>query len=305
MNKRFFALLFLGGLLPIFLSSVCAQDKFDLDDIRRAYMLSDVVIAAQYSTISNYTSDFSREVSYKVSRIDHTFINRTNFTLSDSIRVPLISQEFPFAKDLRILSIIEPEIAYTNFLFLKKTGSTYKLVAETGYMEWKYIKDLSSILEGLEPIRKTVLYDERYFKTIDWYIENDCYPNQEFFEFYKQKRVINDTIRLTGAQTARALKLYLQGYEELYDFIKDKHQDKIHRYSLNKMKEIYNMKEPGFFDFYRFSKMAERVLQSEYGSSEYILFNLLTQSNINPHQKREIMNALIEKAKKEIANKEK
>ena len=87
-------------------------------------------------------------------------------------------------------------------------------------------------------IGKIINLNERYTKTIDWLIENNDYPDDNFIAFYKTKGILQNELILTDEQQQKAKDNFLKGSNNLRKYIKD--EVFLKSYTLKKLKEIMN-----------------------------------------------------------------
>ena len=208
--------------------------RISANDLRRMVMQSDVIFASsRYQTIDEYVNDYSLMQFYTADRIDSLIINKTQFRIGDRIkRQNEIDDYSVFRHDTLNISINafgisggfkDFETYYSDLFFLKKEGKQYKLLGKVDDIEWNKMKSYYiPIIRQIEKINQTTDLNKRYTQTIDWYIAQNEYPDDNFIEFYRQKKLIGDTLLLSNEQLQKAKNGGVEGKEKMLPFIADK-----------------------------------------------------------------------------------
>jgi len=162
-------------------------------------------------------------------------------------------------------------------------------------MKWNdlthyYIPAINQLMQ----IEKISNLDERYTKTIDWFIENNDYPDDNFFAFYAEKNIPKDGIFLTEEQQLKAKDNFLKGSENLRPFIDEKTQ-KI--YALEKLKKIKNSSKP---DSWKFYYILFDLYSSNDNTVDFLLGVQLTHSGLHDSYRDMTMDYFIKKLEEEI-----
>ena len=283
-----------------------AQSFNDANPLRRMVMQSDVIFASsRYQTIDEYVNDYSLMQFYIADNIDSLIINKTQFKIGDRIkRQNEIDDYSVFQNDTLNFVIGTNEIGgfdfqnyYSDLFFLKKEGKQYKLLGKVADIIWdKITTHYIPIIRQIEKINKTTNLNERYTQTIDWFIAQNDYPDDNFIEFYRQKKLIGDTLTLSDEQLQKAKIGFLAGNEKLLPFIANKFPLEFKKYYLNKLREISNTG----IESYSFYDIVSRMYDFDYYSADYVMFNLLSSYDLNEYDKRMIMDYFIRKVEEEI-----
>jgi len=278
------------------------QDSITARELRKTVLKSDVILASQsYKTTKSYANDYSIEQFYTMNKIDTLIKNVTQFKIADKIRIQQQIDDYSAFWSEDVISavpldnVMNIDVRYTDLLFLKKENKQYKLLGIVKTIEWddlikRYIPAINQIMQ----IEKIIDYNERYTKTIDWFIENNGYPDEDFFAFYAEKNIPKDGIFLTAEQQQRAKENFLKGSGELRPFM-DKETVRI--YMLKKLKEIRNSKGKHYWHFYY--ELSE-LYKFKYKSTDYILQQLLNDDCMSNDNKEMIMDYFIKKLEEEI-----
>lgn len=281
------------------------QDILDAMDLRKIVLKSDVVLASRsYSETSNYPNDYSVEQYYTVNDIDSVIKNTTRFKPSDKIWIQHQSSDYSAFWSEHTVSIkslragLMVGIRYSNLLFLKKENKQYKLLGIADEIPWQdmetyYFPAISQLME----IGKINNLQERYTKTIDWFIEYNAYPDEEFIAYYTQKGILQDKPTLTDEQQLKAKEKFLQGNNHLRPFIDE---ETIKPYVLKKLKELRDSSSPNYWSFD--IELCD-LYDFEYNTADYILQQQLTDSCIDESDRERIMDYFINKLEREIKNK--
>ena len=290
----------------LLLFTVCimsfGQDIIEARELRKIVMKSDVILASDsYNTTNNYANDYSIEQFYTINKIDTLIRDLTKFKIADKIRIQQqINDYSDFWSGLSTINTTsdmnrEFGAHYTNLFFLKKENKQYKLLGIAVGMKWDnlthyYIPAINQIMQ----IEKISNFNERYTKTIDWFIENNDYPDNNFFAFYAEKNIPKNGIFLTEEQQLKAKDNFLKGGDKLRPFM-DEETVKI--YVLEKLKRIKNSTNMYCWDFY---DELSNLYKFDYKSADYILKDQLIADCLADYIKEMIMDYFIKKLEEEI-----
>lgn len=293
-------------LTILFIGFICAVHSQDTNDLRKLVMKSHVILAGYSNLTTNYTNDFTVELSYTITHLDTMVVNTTDYKTHEKVKVAQPFDDYPvFWSDTHIIAAdLEPAIEinkrYSNLLFLRKNGKQYESVGGIGHLEWDtLINYYLPAIQQLQTIEKIKDLHERYTKTIDWYIDHNDYPDNDFIHFYIQKGIIKDTLSLSEAQLQKSKRLFLQGNENLLPFIKGHFKTEINTYFLNRLRQICRLPHPNYSDYYDFSKIITKIYDFNYNDINYFLQHQLT-SNVDEYDKLRIMNYLINMVEQDI-----
>ncbi|NDW08088.1 hypothetical protein [Dysgonomonas sp. 520] len=286
-------------LICIICISVNAQDK---QILRILTMKSDVILTSNsYEKTDTYVNDFSKESVCVINKVDSIIKNNTKFKESDyTARILTDGNDYfsdgYFGDGGRLLGSISQDVgkSYSNLMFLKKVGKQYQVLGiyenlEIGEMKTEYISKIAQVME----IEKIKDLNERYSKTLDWFIDNGFYPDNGFIEFYQQKGVVKESLLLNDEMAQKAKMSFLSGNEDLLPLIKDKFPDDVQKYYLLKMRNIRRSSPLSYISCYDFYEIISNLYNFGYNSMDYLLLSLLTDDNIDEYKKKDIMDYFI------------
>ncbi len=274
-------------------------------NFRKAILKSDLIIVSTNFTYDTIRSnDFSKEIYLKVNKINRVLKNNLPITL-DSLKATVLQDGEDFYSGIydgssgdciEMIDVIEEYKIYYNVFFLKKENDTYiaylifKDIPSDQYINYtKQIETLSDI----ESISNT---QQRFEKTLDWFINNGIMPDTDFIDFYKQEGLITNDIQYSDLQYQEALKLFKNGNKALLPMIRNKHFKEIKAHYVQIMEEISKKRDLDYSDFYNFSKSADAVtndFNNEYESINTIIDDLLTNTCYSDYKKEAIMEHLL------------
>jgi len=281
------------------------QDTISARELRKTVMKSDVILASgSYSTTSNYANDYSIEQFYTMNKIDTLIKNVTQLKIADKIRIQQQIDDYSAFWSEDVISALPIEkvrgidIRYTNLFFFKKENKQYKLLGIVKTIEWNdLIKRHIPAINQVMQIEKITDYNERYTKTIDWFIENNGYPDNDFIAYYKQKGILQDDLILTEEQQQRAKNNFLKGSDELRPFMDE---ETVRIYILGELKKIRNSADKRYWRFYY---RLDDICKFEDKSADYILLQQLDDDCLSNQNKEMIMDYFIKKLEEEIKSK--
>ena len=290
--------------LLLLLTSILSfgQNIIEAKGLRKIVLKSDVILASQsYKTTANYANDYSIEQFHTVNSTDTILKNTIQFKISNKIRIQQYVDDYSavWSECPSICSYSysskEIDTRYTNLFFLKKENKQYKLLGIAERIKWDdFITYYTPAISQLMQIEKISNLNERYTKTIDWFIEYKDYPDENFIAFYTQKGILQDGLILTEEQRQKAKENFLEGNDKLRPFI-DKETQKA--YSLEKLKDIRDLLRPDYWDFYF---ELSNLYEFDYNTIDYMLKSQLTNQSIDNSDKEMIMNYFIKKIEEEI-----
>ena len=281
------------------------QDTITARELRKTVMKSDVILASQsYKTTRSYANDYSIEQFYTINKIDTLIRDLTKFKITDKIRIQqkIDSYSAFWSEDaisaMLLENVMKIDVRYTNLFFLKKENKQYKLLGIVKPIEWEdlinhYIPAINQVMQ----IEKITDFNERYTKTMDWFIENNGYPDDDFFAFYAEKNIPKGGIILTEEQQLRAKENFLKGSDELRPFMDE---ETVRIYILGELKKIRNSADKRYW---RFHYRLDDIYKFDYKSADYILQYQLTDDCLSNDNKVMIMDYFIKKLEEEIKSK--
>ena len=297
--KTTFTLLLLAISIMSFGQDITARE------LRKTVLKSDVILASQsYKTTKSYANDYSIEQFYTMNKIDTLIKNVTQFNITDKIRIQQQIDDYSAFWSEDVISALPIEkvrgidIRYTNLFFFKKENKQYKLLGIVKTIEWdnlikRYIPAINQVMQ----IEKISNLNERYTKTIDWFIENNGYPDNDFIAYYKQKGILQDDLILTEEQQLKAKNNFLKGSDELRPFMDE---ETVRIYILGELKKIRNSADKRYWRFYY---RLDDICKFEDKSADYILLQQLDDDCLSNRNKEMIMDYFIKKLEEEIKSK--
>ncbi|KAA5535872.1 hypothetical protein [Paenimyroides baculatum] len=192
--------------------------------------------------------------------------------------------------------VLEHGKVYSDLFFIKKEKSEYKIVLHFQSLEWEQLQKMEQQIKSLSSIEKIKNENERYTKTLDWFIENGLMPDNDFVDYYKEKQLIKDSIIYSESQYVKALQEFQNGKEELLPMLRSKYFNEVKTYYLQKMEDILKIDKPQWNDYYDFTNAFQSIINDEleYDSTDYLLYSSLTSDKFDEYDKRRIMKHLIE-----------
>lgn len=192
--------------------------------------------------------------------------------------------------------VIDPTKIYRDLFFIKKEKNEYKIVAHFQSIEWEQLQKMEQQIKSLSSIEKIKNENDRYTKTLDWFIENGLMPDNDFVDYYKENHLIKDSIIYSKSQYAKALQEFQNGKEELLPMLRSKYFNEVKAYYLQKMEDILKIDKPQWNDYYDFTNAFQSIVNDklEYDSTDYLLYSSLTSDKFDEYDKRRIMKHLIE-----------
>lgn len=187
-------------------------------------------------------------------------------------------------------------ITYHDLFFIKKEKNEYKIVALYESLEWEQLEKIGKQVKSFAGIEKIKNENERYQKSLDWFIENGLMPDNDFVDYYKEKNVIKDSIIYNETQYIKALQEFQTGKEELLPMLREKYFNEVKAYYLQKLENIFKIDKPECNDYYDFTNAFHSIVNDElaYDSSDYLLYSSLTSDKFDEYDKRRIMQHLME-----------
>lgn len=278
-------------------------------DIRKLTLKSDVILLYDQDSITyldDVISDHSTINYYQLKAVSQEVKNNTGFKFANAKLRYLVENEDYFkiyekgdCMGIGYATLPGPKPKYYGMLFLQKGAKQYQVIGivenRNPLASWQ---DLIKQIQGVSVLEKIKNLPERYTKTIDWFLDNNTLPDENFVRFYKQKGILKtDTAKLTEQQLARARGLFFNGNETFLDIIASTNQTEIKDYYLQKLRDITSQSEYEFGDCLRFErivKMLSNNFNENYDDINRTLSDLLTKDELENYEKRPIMTHLID-----------
>jgi len=296
--------------LYLMLLLLLATSSYAQFNLRKAILQSDLIISINnHRQDTIWDNDHTLQSYTQMDKIDsgNAFILRNKLkSTPQTLRLKnYLGQEGFFSNDINhpfsclVPMVIDISKHYQDIFFIKKEKGQYKQVLMLSNVEdapfQAYRKQITSS-SGFENIKNE---NERFSKTLDWFIENGLLPDGEFIAYYKQKGITTDSILYTEKQYQTILQQFQLGHEDLLSLIKKKYPEEVKQYYTQKMKDILLIEEPDYNNYYDFDKAISALtdsFNSDTSSADYILCNALTSEKFEKYEKRDIMVHLLKVA---------
>lgn len=287
-------------------------------NLRKAILKSDLIISTRnYKMDTIRVNDFTSKVFINFDEINegNSWIYKNNL---GSVPKKLSLRKLVDGEDfysylitdggLCAGKVLEHGKVYSDLFFIKKEKSEYKIVVHYQSIELEQLQKMKEQIKSLSSIEKIKNENERYTKTLDWFIENGLMPDNDFVDYYKEKQLIKDSLIYSESQYAKALQEFQNGKEELLPLLRSKYFNEVKDYYLQKMEEIVRISERDYFNYRAFSEAVENAtnnFDNDTESVDYLLNNSLTGDKFEIYEKSNIMAHLIEVVKDwELENKQ-
>lgn len=272
-------------------------------DVRKLTLKSDVILLYDQDSISyvnEVINDHATNHFYQLKAVTQTVKNTVGFKYANTKLPYLVENEdyFNVYEKGDCMGIAKAydgvKRKYFGMLFLQKRGKQFNVIGvvqnDNSLNSWEeLVKQIKSVAQ-LENIKNL---QERYTKSIDWFLDNNVTPDDGFITYYKQKGILKtDTAKLNEQQLARAKALFFNGNETFLDLIASTNQTEIKDYYLQKLKDISFQSEYEFGDCLRFSRvvcMLTNDFNNNYDDLNRVLSDLLTKDELENYEKKPIM----------------
>lgn len=259
MKKIFFTIF-------ILIQSVIHSQSIDL---RNLTMNSDLILFVEYSDFdygNKYINDHFKAGYIKVNNYEEIIKNDSNIKFIDKeIFCPQSENDY-YDSDMMnggscgLGEILDANRKYYCILFFKKEKKKLTLLANLSKSDsdWKSIIEKIKDVKEIENLKSP---EERYGKSIDYYLKYDDLPRYDFINYYRQVKVLkSDTLVLTEKQLILAKDNFLKGNESYYELISKKFPKEVKQFYINKMKVILSKNEDDeYFSSYDFTEAYERA----------------------------------------------
>jgi len=296
--------------LPIFILSLLFSVLANAQnfDVRKLTLKSDVILLYDQDSIAyldDVINDHTTNHFYQLKAVTQTVKNTVGFKFANTKLPYLVENEdyFNIYQKGDCLGIVSPPYngvkpKFYGMLFLQKRDKQFHVIGvvqnDNSLSNWeeliKQIKSVALLEKAKDP-------KERYTKTIDWFLDNNVLPDENFIKYYKQKGILKtDTAKLTEQQLARAKTLFFNGNEVFLNLIASTNQTEIRDYYLQVLKDISFQSEYEYGDclrFKRISTMLTNDFNNNYDDINRVLSDLLT-NELQNYEKKPIMLHLID-----------
>lgn len=296
--------------LPIFILSFLFYSLAQAQsfDIRKLTLKSDVILLYDQDSIvyiDDVINDHTTQHYYQLKSVSQEVKNNTGFKFNNIKLRYLVENEDYFkvyekGDCMGIGKVVDNvKRRFYGMLFLQKNNKQYNVIGivqnDDPLSVWQ---DVIKQVKSVATLEKIKNLQERYTKSIDWFLDNNALPDENFVKYYKQKGILKtDTVKLTEQQLARARGLFFNGNETFLDLIASTNQTEIRDYYLQKLKDIVFQSEYEFGDCLRFKRIACMLtndFNENYDDLNRTLSDLLTKDELQNYEKRPIMNHLID-----------
>lgn len=294
-------------LILLLLLTTSSYAQFNL---RKAILQSDLIISINnHRQDTIWDNDHTLQSYTQMDKIDsgNAFILRNKLkSTPQTLRLKnYLGQEDFFSNDINhpfpclVPVVIDISKHYQDIFFIKKEKGQYKQVLMLSNVEDALFQSYRKQITSSSSFENTKNENERFSKTLDWFIENGLLPDGEFIAYYKQKGITTDSILYTEKQYQTILQQFQLGHEDLLSLIKKKYPEEVKQYYTQKMKDILFIEEPDYNNYYEFDKAISALtdsFNSDTSSADYILCNALTSEKFEKYEKRDIMVHLLKVA---------
>lgn len=278
-------------------------------DLRNLTMHSDLILFVEYSDFdygNKYINDHSKAGYIKVNNYEEIIKNDSNIKFIDKeIYSPQNENDYYESDQINggACGIGEPmefNRKYYSILFFKKEKKKLILLAHLFKSDFDW-KNIIEKIKRAKEIENSKSPEERYEKSIDYYLKCKDLPNDDFINYYKQIKVLkSDTLVLTEKQLILAKDNFLEGNESYYKLISKKFPEEVKQFYINKMKILISEKEDDYFSSYDFNEAYERATNTNFMDDSQMGKLKVKLSNEIPLKERiEIMQTLIQNAEQE------
>lgn len=276
-------------------------------DVRKLTLKSDVILLYNQDSIAyidDIINDYTTEHYYKLLSVKTMVKNQTNFKFAgNKLRYILEGEDFfkIVEKGDCLQRLMRPyegkPPTYYGMLFLKKTGKHYNVVGlvqnTDNLTAWQ---TLVTTIKSVAMLENITNLQDRYTKTMDWFLENDIMPDEGFLKFYHQKGILKtDTAVLTNEQLEKAKTKFFNGNENFLDFLAKVYPNEVSAYYIQVLTNISNQSDYDYGDCLRFQRIV-RMLTNDFGENyddiNNGLNNLLT-NQLENYEKKPIMQLML------------
>ncbi|KFF06620.1 hypothetical protein [Flavobacterium reichenbachii] len=300
MKKIFFALF-------ILIQSVIHSQNIDLRNLTMNSNLILFVESSDFDYGNKYINDHSKAGFIKVNNYEEILKNDSNIKFIDKeIFCPQSENDYYDSNMINgggcmgIAESIDSNRKYYGILFFKKEKKKLTLLAHLFKSDFDW-KNIIEKIKKVKEIEKSKSPEERYEKSIDYYLKCKDLPNSDFINYYRQVKFLkSDTLVLTEKQLILAKDNFLEGNERYYELISKKFPEEVKQFYINKMKGFLNQNEDEYFSSYDFSEAYERATNTNFMDDSVIgkLKGKLSDE-ITPKERIGIIQTLIQNAAQE------
>lgn len=279
-------------------------------DLRNLTMNSNLILFVELSDFdygNKYINDHYKTGFIKVNNYEEIIKNDSNIKFIDKeIYWPQNENDYYETNQINgggcmgIGEAIDSNRKYYSILFFKKEKKKLTLLAHLWRSDFDW-KNIIKKIKEVKEIENAKSPEERYQKSIDYYLKCKDLPNDDFIKYYKQAKILkSDTLTLTEKQLILAKDNFLEGNERYYELILKKFPEEVKQFYINKMKSLLNQNEEEYFSAYEFNEAYERATNTNFmDDSEMGKLKDKLNDEIDFKEKMKIMQALIQNAEQE------
>ncbi|KIC00427.1 MULTISPECIES: hypothetical protein [unclassified Flavobacterium] len=279
-------------------------------DLRNLTMNSDLILFVEYSDFeygNRYINDHYKVGYIKVNNYEEIIKNDSNIKFIDKeIFCPQSENDYYESSMMNgetcmgIAEGVDSNRKYYGILFFKKEKKKLTLLVHLSKSDSDW-KNIIEKIKKVKEIENSKSPEERYEKSIDYYLKCNDLPKYDFINYYRQVKVLkSDTLVLTEKQLILAKDNFLGGNESYYKLISEKFPEEVKQFYINKMKEILSKNEEEYFSSYDFNEAYERATNTDY-MDDSVMGKLKEKlsNEITLKERIEIMQDLIQNAEQE------
>lgn len=276
-------------------------------NIRKAILKSDLIITSNnYASEINYINDFTKTKHIKIKEVGTVIKNNlTSIPESLTLREYQDNEDY-FSEiytnnDAGILQkIFEEDEIYYNIFFIRKNENKYETLFVLEGLDSKTYKSYVNKIKTLSMVEFITGDQERFNKTLDWFIDNALIPDSDFVTYYTQKKIITSKIQYSNEQYVRAFNWFKKGKESLLPMLRDKYFEEIKAYYIEKLDVVIKKDDLEHRDYYYFYRIVSNFTEKfnhDFDNVNNILNNTLTDNLFSKYEKKRIMKHLLQTIK--------
>ncbi len=286
----------IATLILFTFSCITTSAQFKLDT-RVLTLKSDVILLTRnIKTDSIYRlNDFIYENYYNINSVDSLIKTDGKFSAKHYLVKNSVDGQDYFSVLNKANCLLEPRVGnahevYTNLIFLKREGKQYRVLLAAEDIIYDKAMDYITQIKNVQELEAIKNPQQRFTKTIDWFIKNGKLPDYVFTDYYEQQGFIKDSIPYTHAQYEAALANFLEGKEDLAPILVNKYRPQLKDYYLQALRNYSEASGKDWNDYYRCNLLANQMLNllqpaqedddDYYNRLEMLLIDILTKDEV-------------------------
>jgi hypothetical protein len=278
-------------------------------NLRKAILNSDfIIVSDDFEYKKAAENDYSTQNYIVINKID-TILRNNLSSIPKKLKLRSFEDGEDFYSNLLTNDggcVLKAQFAnditnYYHIFFIKKVGKEYQVFLFLNGIEWEQYQNYKNQIKTIAPLEEIKDQKVRFDKTLEWFIDNGLIPDNNFIEYYKEKKITTDTIQYSEKQYEKALLKFEKGEEALLPIVKDKFKDKVKEYFVKKLEEIIEKSKLEYNDYYEFYETVRKATDgfgdNSYDSMDYLLNNNITTDKFDEYEKKNIMTHLLEVVK--------